>query len=90
MRQIDFRAGDDADGLRRVGALQQILGESACVENLQRPRHRRERATGRIHLGPALEHHHRTVCAGQVSRRCQPRGPGTDDDDIDMSCHFAS
>ena len=82
MRQIDSRAGEDGDARSAVRVRENVVGQPAGIQHFEGPRHRGERAAGRVHLGPAFEDRHRTAAPGQVACRGQSCRSGTDDEDV--------
>ena len=84
MRQVDSGTGEDRHAQRPMGVCKHIVGQVPGIEHLECAGHRRERAAGRVHLGPAFEDHHRAAAPGQVACRGQSGGPGTDDEYVDV------
>ncbi len=89
--EVDTRATEDRDTGRPVRVAEQVVGQSASVENFKGACHGGERATGRIDGGPAFQQHHRPSGPGQVTCRGQSRRSGPDDNYVNvMYGHRAS
>ena len=84
MREVDLSAAENRDPGRPVRIRQQLVGEPASVENLERAGHGGEGATGRVDRRPALQNGDRPPATREVAGGGHSRRAATDNEDVDF------
>ena len=82
MRQVDSRTGENGNTGCPVRVREDVVGQTAGVEDFQCSGHRCEGPARRVHVGPAFEDSDRAAAPGQIAGRGQSGGSGADDKDV--------